>query len=271
MKKSIIIFCFGFLPLFHLSKSSLLWKQKPFTEDKSIKANLDGWNARMSWGLKPKSKSDQMSIVGDALEVFYPKGKTSSPDHGGAGFKAKPVDLSTVGRELTLEYELMFKEGFDFVKGGKLPGLYGGKKSCSGGKNSDQCWSMRYMWRKHGDAEIYAYLPGNQRDGFCDDRDIKCNFKYGHSLGRGAWRFSVGQWHQLKQTITLNNVGSMDGSVTVSLDGKQVYRREGLSIRTLEKVGFEGIMFSTFYGGSNKSWAPKKDTWTYFRNLSLST
>lgn len=36
--------------------------------------------------------------------------------------------------QATLSFRVRFKEGFDFVKGGKLHGLYGGKKGCSGGK-----------------------------------------------------------------------------------------------------------------------------------------
>merc|ERR1719228_1453933 len=250
------------------SLPQLLWRQEPFTEEKSPEANFAGWNANIMWG----PEEDQLAIVGDSLQVRYPKGSTvSSSEHGGVGLYATPVDLSqVVEREVTLEYELMFGESFDWVKGGKIPGLYGGHISCSGGHDSEDCWSMRFMWRKDGDGEVYAYLPDEQEEGFCDDWDVHCNYEYGHSLGRGTWRFEAGRWHLLKQRVILNKVDSMDGSVIVSLDGEEVYRRDGLNIRKFDKVGFEGIQFQTFYGGSDSSWAPPLDTWAYFRNCSLS-
>ena len=44
---------------------------------------------------------------------------------------------------LTLKYDVLFHESFDWVKGGKLPGLYGGKHGCSGGADAAEleCFS----------------------------------------------------------------------------------------------------------------------------------
>lgn len=38
-----------------------------------------------------------------------------------------------------------FNKEFDFVKGGKLPGMYGGDPDarCTGGQNSPSCFSLR--------------------------------------------------------------------------------------------------------------------------------
>lgn len=40
---------------------------------------------------------------------------------------------------------MFFPADFDFVKGGKLPGMYGGHKGCSGGQDSEDCFSTRLM------------------------------------------------------------------------------------------------------------------------------
>lgn len=73
--------------------------------------------------------------------------------------------LATIQRdELTLKYDIKMKENYEFVKGGKLPGLFGGATSCSGGANAADlgCFSTRLMWRRDGDAELYLYAPYDQ-------------------------------------------------------------------------------------------------------------
>ena len=62
---------------------------------------------------------------------------------------------------LTLKYDVKFEKDFDWVKGGKLPGLFGGAVSCSGGADAAElgCFSTRLMWRAEGDAELYLYAP----------------------------------------------------------------------------------------------------------------
>jgi hypothetical protein len=58
---------------------------------------------------------------------------------------------------MIISYEVAFDSGFDWVKGGKLPGLRGGPdpNNCSGGNqaNGTNCFSSRLMWRTDGAGE----------------------------------------------------------------------------------------------------------------------
>lgn len=62
-----------------------------------------------------------------SMQAHYPKG-SFTPSHtprGGISFYTPgpdAVDLTTA-KEATLSYSVLFPDGFDFVKGGKLPGL----------------------------------------------------------------------------------------------------------------------------------------------------
>lgn len=74
------------------------------------------------------------SFPANSLRVNYLKGsygatKQAAPK-GGAEFYARPVDVGRA-RNVTLEYQVYFPADFDFVKGGKLPGLYGGGAKCT--------------------------------------------------------------------------------------------------------------------------------------------
>lgn len=190
------------------------------------------------------------------LRIRYPKGASSPSGSrksgapiGGAQWlgtlASGPVD------RLFLRYFVRFAPDFDFVKGGKLPGFYGGER-ISGGRIPDGTdgFSTRFMWRRNGDGEVYAYLPSSQR--------------FGTSLGRGMWRFEPGRWHCIEQELVLNTPGTADGGVRVWLDGKPAFEQPGLLFRTVASLQIEGVLFSTFYGGGDASWAPRQDTYADF-------
>lgn len=90
------------------------------------------------------------------LQLFYPKDSVNPArrPQGGSEFYAKPLDISKAN-SVTLEYKVFFPGDFDWVKGGKLPGLYGGHTRCSGGNPALDCFSTRLMWRAGGAGELY--------------------------------------------------------------------------------------------------------------------
>ena len=73
----------------------------------------------------------------NSLQIVYPKGSNAprNDPQGGTEFYAHPLDLLTA-RNMSLQYSVYFPSDFDFVKGGKLPGMYGGHKGCSGGNSA---------------------------------------------------------------------------------------------------------------------------------------
>ena len=117
------------------------------------------------------------------------------------------------------------------------------------------------MFRTNGDGELYTYLDqSKQLPGFCKVPPLTvCNPAYGVSVGRGSYKFTPGQWTYMSQTISLNTVGQNDGSFTVSCNGKQVMNFNQVAWRTMASVGFIGLDFETFFGGSDSSWATPKD------------
>lgn len=120
-----------------------------------------GW--RTEWGLPrsggwswPKGNTKNHAIVKDpaggkgdyVLRVRYPAGSSNPAGkiQGGIGFYAQPVELPRAAKLVVFQYQVYFPSNFTFVKGGKLPGLYGGHTACSGGSNSNSCFSTRYVY-----------------------------------------------------------------------------------------------------------------------------
>ncbi|KAH8929198.1 polysaccharide lyase family 14 protein [Atractiella rhizophila] len=222
----------------------------------------------------PSTASTSEKEKGSIIQVLFPQGSVNpGNDHapiGGAGFYSQPLNLSNAV-EVTLSYRVFFPANFSFEKGGKLPGLYGGHPSCSGGRDSESCFSTRLMWRKEGDGELYLYLPKNDQDPeLCQLKPKSvCEGEYGLSLGRGSWRFKTGEWTEVLQKVTLNTPGRRDGSFVVMADGKQVLGFDRVFYRHDDSVRFWGIMFQTFFGGHDPDYASPVNQYAYFDKFTL--
>jgi len=198
-----------------------------------------------------------VSISAGVLTVNYPAGSTApsmGPPFGGAQicepFSSGPLTSAT------LTYRIRFPTDFQFVKGGKLPGLYGGTEPFSGGGHNASGWSTRLMWRAGGEGEIYAYIAGVSG--------------YGLDLGRGSFLWPAdGQWHTVSLHVVVNSPGQSNGEAVLSLDGRVVVNSTGLEITTTgTPIG--GLFFSSFYGGHDPSWSPSANMHIDFSNFSVS-
>ncbi|KAG8967264.1 hypothetical protein FRC05_002110 [Tulasnella sp. 425] len=176
--------------------------------------------------------------VGTGLQAFFPKGSINPgkrPDgapQGGADFYAVPLDISKSGN-VSMSYDVFFPKNFNFVLGGKLPGLYGGRPGCSGGDPAEDCFSTRLMWRTGGAGELYLYAPkSKQGDGVCETPPKSdCNADYGLSIGRGSFKFAPGRWTNVRQTVVLNTPGKPDGTFILEVNGARVLDVQGLYYR----------------------------------------
>ncbi|KAG2126839.1 hypothetical protein DEU56DRAFT_915952 [Suillus clintonianus] len=168
-----------------------------------------------------------------ALQLVYPAYSVnpSSKSPGGAEFYATPLNLSDA-QSVTMEYSVFFPADFDWVKGGKLPGLYGGHTGCSGGAAAKDCFSTRLMWRQGGAGELYLYAPKSQQTkSLCSDPQSVCDFEYGLSIGRGSFHYSRGNWTTLRQDVVLNTPGKQDGAFALFVNGMQAINRTDVFYR----------------------------------------
>lgn len=106
---------------------------------------------------KPAPSSTTASGNSSVLQVTYPSGGFGTGSSGSQFYTLWNTSDGSVFNTMILTYEVAFDSGFDFVKGGKLPGLRGGPEpnGCSGGNaaNGSNCFSNRLMWRSQGRGE----------------------------------------------------------------------------------------------------------------------
>ncbi|EJU04127.1 hypothetical protein DACRYDRAFT_20755 [Dacryopinax primogenitus] len=205
------------------------------------------------------------------LQITYPA-NSYSHQTGGAEFYSLPFGSTTQYTTMLLTYEVAFPPNFNWVQGGKLPGLRGGpdRVGCSGGAQPDgsDCFSVRLMWRPGGAGEVYAYIPTTPA--FCSQSEIICNSDYGVSIQRGAFHFSPNTWQTISLLVQLNDPSAANGLVELYVNNHLAISQPGLVFRTNESIAsIGGMFFSTFFGGSDPSWATPTQQYTYYRNVEL--
>ncbi|KAF5353310.1 hypothetical protein D9756_007966 [Leucocoprinus leucothites] len=167
------------------------------------------------------------------IQVLYPAHSVNPAQDpvGGANFYASPIDLSSA-TNVTLKYNVFFPADFDWVRGGKLPGLYGGRTGCSGGTDAEDCFSTRLMWRAGGIGELYLYASkSRQPASLCSSPGSTCNTDYGFSIGRGSFTWTSGSWATVTQTLVLNTEGKANGWFTLCVNDKLAIDRRDIYYR----------------------------------------
>ncbi|WP_306142842.1 polysaccharide lyase [Roseibium sp. MMSF_3412] len=211
------------------------------------------------WPLTPDDEllwgDENTQIVAAATPVLvtsFPAGSINPRNRvapkGGVGFHARFAPA----QEGCLSYDIRFEPGFEFNKGGKLPGLFGGKNFTGCTRDTGSGFSTRLMWGNNGTAFLYAYFA---------DRTTKC----GEVIGSGIVYFEPGRWHRVQQWVRLNDPGVANGSVSLKIDDTILLEASGR--RLTSGASIEGVAFETFFGGSTAEWASPSKQVLEFRNF----
>jgi hypothetical protein len=192
---------------------------------------------------------------GKSLRVTYLAGI-----YGGGSGQLWQIALERY-EELYLSFWVKFADDFDFVIGGKLPGLAGGEGNAGGNKpDGTDGWSARVTW-KYGMLEQYVYHPDQPTD-------------YGESMmwDLGGQRYGdPGTWHHYETRVKINTPGQHDGIVQSWYDGELVLDRQDIRFRDVSTFAVDMLRFDTYFGGASSDYAPSKDEYAYFDNVTIST
>lgn len=182
-----------------------------------------------------------------------------------------------------IEFDVRFRNGFEWGLGGKILGLGGKTDDISttpdGGIPSPYGWSGRFMWRRTGggggslpnNAEPvgYLYRPLDEAGSFGVDR---------HTLFPmpGNATTSDGTWVRFKQVYGMNSV-AVEGSSTPPADGineiwinnVRYYNKTDEIWRLYSPANIGYFLLSSFWGGSTSAWAGTTDGYIDVANLKV--
>lgn len=182
------------------------------------------------------------------MRGYFPQG-TYSPDNGGWSWNS-PISGSR--EELYFSYDIRFKPGFQWVLGGKIPGLTGGHVESGTLPEFTDGFSVRMMWKENGKLVFYVYHH---------DQSIV----YGSSHGWGDFQFTTGQWYNITFRLVLNKVqngsGVNNGILEGFVDGKLKIQLSNFRFRNIESIFIDNMYICSFFGGSSEEWSAQRDEW----------
>jgi len=196
------------------------------------------------------------------LRVHYPKGSASpfvansyGKPQGGVLKLAEGVEPQD---RMSLRYYVRFPKGFNFAKGGDMPGLFGGVVDSEYGAIGSSFIHMRLRWNEKGEIGIV---------GTFDDESIDTANEFWSHTAINA----DGEWHKIILDVTLNTIPSkrMNGLIALYYDGTKIFGSNKVKYRTSEDSKLEGLYFVSYFGHLSVTEATPSDQFIDFAGFTL--
>ena len=232
-----------------------------------------------AWGFKGGDLG-RVSRVRDGIQVTFPRGGYASKNGVNLkGFPSPPFP----SKDITLKYRVYVPDDFDFVKGGKLPGVIWADGA--GGRDWGKGGSARLMWRRGGVVVGYLYLSttvgsynGTPNNPMMKAQSNEFQDVVHHTNGAGldVWRHGKdpmvlkrGEWNSIKIRVKLNSKNKSDGVLSIRVNNKKKRIKGVMYVRDPDEIPLSGVQFATWYGGGSSTYAPKKDEHLVVKAFSL--
>ena len=178
--------------------------------------------------------------------------------------------------ELYMSFNICFRPGVEFPISGKLPGLIGGPQGMDPGRAPEPGEGFTAYMAFYGAADprgtlaFYCYHPDQHGD-------------YGDLLvwtdpyNRDEPYFVVKEnnveekWINLTIRVVLNSPEEKDGLLEGFVDGRLMYTKQGIRLRTTPSVHIDKCRMSWFYGGSGDDFSPRAEEWILIDDVTLFT
>ncbi|MFA7682014.1 MAG: S-layer homology domain-containing protein [Candidatus Peribacteraceae bacterium] len=227
-----------------------------WTEENSEPLTIEPDMSRVEY--KEESSADFSNV----LRVHYPAG-SASPFI--AHYYDKPLggvssivtgDINPQDR-LVLRYYVRVPEDFDFVRGGTLPGIMGGLTNAQYGSMGASYMYVKPTWDDRGTIGVLGNFDDNDRS-----RGLLSSY---------ATLEADGAWHEVVLDATLNTVPSsrMNGRLDVYYDGERIITDDAIRFRTSTEHQWEGMNFTSCFGGLSMASVTPKDQYIDFAGFTL--
>ena len=197
---------------------------------------------------------DSDSRYNKVMRGHYEEGTIGPAYNNGFNFGSPITSID----EAYFSYDVKFKEGFDFVIGGKLPGLTSVPIPNPGhvpDGSDEEGFMAILMWKENGRLVSYVY-------------HMDAGSLYGSTWGWDpAVYFATNTWYNITIRVRLNTVGSSDGFMEGWVDGERRFLMPNIRFRTESAMHIDDLYICSFFGGGSDIWAATRNETIDFDNF----
>ena len=155
--------------------------------------------------------------------------------------------------ECTLCFDVKFTEGFKYVQGGRLHGIGPDHRVIGQRPEDPEAWCARIRFRHDGTLETTIAHQDQKRE--AGDRGNRLR----------PYQLLTGRYYSVSLHVKLNDPESNNGFTKLYVNGVLVEEQQNLRFRTAGGAASEisHAMFNTFYGGHNRTDAPRNPDGSY--------
>jgi len=197
--------------------------------------DLQGQSANSDWGLGDGARAIKLKSgpVTHALELDLASvpsvSRGDSAERAGLGFNWAPQSFRKA-ETACLTYSVFVQDGFQFGRGGRLPGLSGASSGTDDASDEQKTeFSTRYTWSEAGALDVLGRFPS-----WSEPRAM--------GVGGSGIAIKPGRWTELEQEVILNTPGKNDGILRVWQDGKLVVDKKDVVFRIKSSVSLSGVL-----------------------------
>ncbi len=138
----------------------------------------------------------------------------------------------------------------------------------------------RHVGRNDGRAIGYVYLPlqtggdGTTAAAYAvQGPGFKRTFEATGTAGDGLWcsvggglQLLAGEWNNVTLVVAMNTLGVADGVVALTINGETRVVGD-VAFRTQASVQVNAVLFATFFGGNDVTWALTQPSYSLFKDF----
>lgn len=151
---------------------------------------------------------------------------------------------------IMFEYEFKFSNTFEWgKKGGRLPGVIGGRSKCAKKESGSRCWRVQLSWKPDGSAGLDLRLP------FENTRDVE------RSASSGI-KWKTSGYNKVTMFLQMNDKKDNNGRLDIMVNGKSFVSKDDVTFDK-KKTKSKHILLNGEYNDDSIPTKPEDEVFRY--------
>lgn len=196
-----------------------------------------------------------------ALKVSLPAGSLGPEAASNSGGMHFPWEPRAIAQQTAacLAYDVKLSADFELTENGLLPGITGADPQ------EDERFEVYLSWDRSGEGTVRHKIATKEpaqsakSTGILTNPVDLSNNDTGYGVELAGFELPKGKWLRINQELVLNKPDQSDGVLRLFIDGKLIFERSDMHLRTLAETTLRGAALAAHVLGADARYQAAKD------------